>query len=77
MKDFIEELKYMCTSSKAKGFYCFVAFALVMLILGAIASLVMIVVNLVAFKAFSFLWLGLFLTALIITVAIIVWLKKS
>lgn len=77
MKEFLEELKYMCTQSKAKGFYCFVAFALAALIIGCVVSLVMIVVNLIKFGAFSFLWLGLFLVALLITIAVIVWLKKS
>lgn len=77
MKEFIEELKYMCTSSKAKGFYIFVTIALVALILGCFVSLIMMVVNLIAYKAFSALWLVLFLVTLIITIAVIIWLKKS
>lgn len=77
MKEFIEELKYMCTSSKAKGFYIFVTIVLVALILGCFVSLIMMVVNLIAYKAFSALWLVLFLVTLIITIAVIIWLKKS
>lgn len=77
MKEFIEELKYMCTSSKAKGFYIFVTIVLVALILGCFVSLIMMVVNLIAYKAFSALWFVLFLVTLIITIAVIIWLKKS
>ncbi len=77
MKEFFEEFKYQCTSGKNKVFYCIVAFALVALIIGALVSLAMIIINLVAYKAFNFLWLALFLVALVITIAVIVWLKKS
>lgn len=77
MKDFIDELKYMCTSSNARGFYIFVTVALIALIIGCIASLVMMLVNVIKFHAFSFFWLGLLIVTLILTIGVIVWLKKS
>lgn len=77
MREFLEELKYACTEGKQRGFYCLVTFFLVLLMLCCVASLVMMIVNVIAYKAFSVLWLILFLVTLGITVGIIVWLKKS
>lgn len=77
MKEFFEELKWACTESKLKGFYCMVAALLLLLIIGCVASLVMMIVNIIKFHAFSVLWLALFLVSLIISIGIIIWLKKS
>lgn len=77
MKEFLEELKYQCTDGKAKGFYIMVSIFLVALMIGCVASLVMMVVNLVVYKAFSLMWLVLFVVTLVITIGVIIWLKKS
>lgn len=77
MREFFEELKYACTEGKQRGFYCMVTLFLALLIIGCLASLVMMIVNVIAYKAFSVMWLILFLITLAITIGIIVWLKKS
>lgn len=79
MKDFIEELMYMCSSSntKSRGLYIFIAIALVAMMLGAVAMVVMLVVNVVKFGAFSPMWAILLAVDLIILIVTIVWLKKS
>ena len=76
MKDFIEELKYMCTSSSAKGFYIFVAIMLVALLIAIPTMLILFIVNTVKF-GFSPLFLILFLVALAIFIGVVIWLKKS
>lgn len=77
MKEFLEELKWQCTEGKAKGFYITISILLVCVMIGCVASLALMIINLVAYKAFSAMWLGLFVVTLIITIAIIVWMKKS
>lgn len=76
MKDFIEELKYMCTSSNAKGFYIFVSIMLVILLIAIPVMLIMFIVNTVKY-GFAPLFLILTLVAIAIFVGVIVWLKKS
>lgn len=76
MKDFIEELKYMCTSSNAKGFYIFVSIMLVVLLIAIPVMLIMFIVNTVKY-GFTPLFLILTLVALAIFIGIVVWLKKS
>lgn len=77
MKDFIEELLYMCKSSKIKGFYILITVLLCALLLLDVAALVVLVLNLVLYKAFSWLWIALFGVATAIIVGIVIWLKKS
>ena len=76
MKDFIEELKYMCTSSNAKGFYIFVSIMLVVLLIAIPVMLIMFIVNTIKY-GFTPLFLILTLVALVIFIGIVVWLKKS
>lgn len=77
MKDFIEELLYMCKSSKARGFYIFVTIALVALLLLSIVSLVLLIVNIIRFHTVAPLWIILLVVSLIIFIGMIIWLKKS
>lgn len=77
MKEFFEELKWACTDSNAVWFYRFVAIALLLLTIGCVASLVLIVVNLVVYHVFKIMWLLLFIFTLAAVIGIIIWLKKS
>lgn len=79
MKEFFEELFYMCSASntKSRGLYIFIVIAMALLAIGGLASIVMIIVNLVKFKAFSFLWLILCLVTWGVLTGLIIWLKKS
>lgn len=78
MKEFIEELSYMCSANntKSRGLYLFIAISLVALLLGSVAMLVLLIVNLVK-GFFNPLFLVLLIVALAIFVGIIIWLKKS
>lgn len=78
MKEFFEEFAYMCSSSneKSRGLYIFIAIALVLLCIGAIVSLVLLIVN--AIKGyFSVLFVVLFAVTVLLLIGVIVWLKKS
>lgn len=79
MKEFFEELFYMCSSSntKSRGLYIFIVIAMALLALGGVASLIMLIVNFVTTKAFSILWLALALVTWGVLIAVIIWLKKS
>lgn len=79
MKDFIEELMYMCSSSntESRGFYMFITGALVAMILGAIAMIILLIINVIKFGAFSPMWAILLVVDLICLVGTIIWLKKS
>lgn len=79
MKDFFEELFYMCSAnnSKSRGLYIFILIAMIALAVGAVVSLVLLLVNLIAYKAFSVMWLGLLIVTVGILAGVIVWLKKS
>lgn len=78
MKEFIEELSYMCSANntKSRGLYLFIAISLVALLLGSVAMLVLLIVNLVK-GFFNPLFLVLLVVALAIFIGIIIWLKKS
>jgi len=78
MKEFFEELMYMCSSNntKSRGMYIFIAIALAVLALGTVASLVLFIVNTIKF-GFTPLFLILFIVTLLILIGMIVWLKKS
>lgn len=78
MKDFIEELMYMCSSSntKSRGLYIFIAIALVVLAVGAVASLVLFIINTIKF-GFTPLFLILFIVTVLLFIGTIVFLKKS
>lgn len=79
MKEFFEELSYMCSSSntKSRGLYIFIAIAMALLAIGAPVMIIMIIVNLVKFSAFSPLWAILLLVDIGALIGTIVWLKKS
>lgn len=79
MKDFIEELMYMCSASntKSRGFYIGITVMLALMLIAMPVMLVLLIVNYVKFKAFQVLWLVLFFLVLIIFVGVIIWLKKS
>lgn len=79
MKEFFEELFYMCSSSnqKSRGLYIFIVVAMALLAIGGVASVIMLIVNVVATKSFSILWLILSLLTWGVLIGIIIWLKKS
>lgn len=79
MKEFFEELSYMCSSSntKSRGLYIFIAAAMVLMTIGAIAMTVLLIVNIVKFGAFSPLWAILLVADLAALIGIFIWLKKS
>lgn len=79
MKEFFEELFYMCSSSntKSRGLYIFIVVAMAVLLIGGIASVALLVINAVTTKTFSVLWLALALLTWGALIGIIIWLKKS
>ena len=77
MKDFVEELLYMCKNSNAKGLYTFIAIMLCILPIGAIAMATLLIINLVKFGAFVWYWAALLAFVVVVFVALILWLKKS
>ncbi len=79
MKEFFEELSYMCSSSntKSRGLYIFIAIAMALLAIGAPVMIIMIIVNIVKFSAFSPLWAILLVMDIGALIGTIVWLKKS
>lgn len=79
MKEFFEEFAYMCSASntKSRGIYIFIAASLALMLLGAVVMIVMLLVNVIKFGAFSPIWAILLLLDIIIFVAVIIWLKKS
>lgn len=79
MKEFFEELSYMCSSSntKSRGLYIFIATAMALMFIGAIVMLVMLIVNVVKFGAFSPIWLILLIADLAALIGVFIWLKKS
>lgn len=79
MKEFFEELSYMCSSSntKSRGLYIFIAIAMALLAIGAPVMIIMIIVNVVKFSAFSPLWVILLVVDIGALIGVIVWLKKS
>lgn len=77
MKDFVEELLYMCKNSNAKGLYTFITIMLCVLLIGAIAMAALLVINLVKFGAFVWYWAALLVFVLAVFIGLVVWLKKS
>ena len=79
MKEFFEELSYMCSSNntKSRGLYLFITIGMALLALGIVATIVMIIINAVANKVFLTLPFVLLIFMIICLVGIIVWLKKS
>lgn len=79
MKEFFEEFAYMCSASntKSRGIYIFIAVALALMLIGAVAMIVMLLVNVIKFGAFSPIWAILLLLDVIVFIAVIIWLKKS
>lgn len=79
MKEFFEELSYMCSSSntKSRGLYIFIAAAMALMLIGAIAMVIMLIVNIVKFGAFSPIWAILLIADLVALIGVFIWLKKS
>lgn len=79
MKEFFEELSYMCSSSntKSRGLYIFIATAMALMLIGAIAMVIMLIVNVVKFGAFSPIWAILLIADLAALIGVFIWLKKS
>lgn len=79
MKEFFEELGYMCSASntKSRGLYIFIAIGLAALAIGVVASAVMIVVNIVKFGIVPWMGIGLLVAMLAALIGLIIWLKKS
>lgn len=78
MRDFIDDLKYMCSAdnTKSRGLYIFIVIALVAMLIGILGGVVGIVYT--AIKHGSIVR-PVVLTSIIsvIFVGVIVWLKKS
>lgn len=79
MKEFIEELGYMCSSSntKSRGFYIFIAVAMAAMIIGSVAMIVMLLINVIKYGAFSWLWLVLLLADIGAFIGVVIFLKRS
>lgn len=78
MRDFIEELLDKCSANntKSRGFYIMVTVGLILLALGSVAMLIVNIVMLI--KGWWIpLYLILFVVAVGLTVGAIVWLAKS
>jgi hypothetical protein len=78
MKEFFEELSYMCSSSntKSRGLYIFIAIALAIMAIALPVMLIMFIVNTVKF-GFTPMFLILLAVDLVLLIGVIVWLKKS
>lgn len=79
MKDFIEELGYMCSASntKSRGLYIMIAIALIALPIAAIAMAVLLLINLIKYSAFVWYWAAILVFVIAVFIGLIVWLKKS
>ena len=79
MKEFFEELSYMCSSSntKSRGLYIFIAASMALMLIGAIAMVIMLIVNVVKFGAFSPIWAILLIADLAALIGVFIWLKKA
>lgn len=78
MRDFIDELKYMCSASntKSRGTYIMIAGLLILL---PILAVVGVIVAIVRHAVVAALAVGIVtaVVALAIWIALIIWLKKS
>ena len=79
MKDFFGELFDLCSSSNksSRGFYLIVTAALFLFALLSVLSVVMVVVSLVKGVQLDVVKYILSALPIVVTVAIVVWLKKS
>ena len=78
MKEFFEELKYMCSASntKSRGTYIMVVVTLIALLIAFVAGIVAAIVYISAHN-FQILPLAISVVALAVEVALVIWLKKS
>lgn len=78
MRDFIDDLKYMCSAdnTKSRGLYLFITIALIAMLIGIVGGIIGIVYT--AIKGGAIL-MPVILTViiLVIFIAVVVWLKKS
>lgn len=79
MKDFIEDLKYMCSSSNttSRSFYIIVTVALIALLIMVPISGVIIGINLAKGYTVPVVMYILLVGSLAAAIGVIVWLKKS
>ncbi len=78
MRDFIDDLKYMCSAdnTKSRGLYIFITIALIAMLIGIVGGIVGIVYT--AIKGGQILMpVILTVVILVIFVAVVMWLKKS
>ena len=78
MREFISELMYMCSPSntKSRGTYIMIAIILILLPIAAISGIVATIIYAVAGN-FQAMPLIITVVALVVEVALIIWLKKS
>ncbi len=78
MRDFIENLKYLTSSSNSssRGFYIFIAIMLVVLLIAIPVMLILFIVNTIKY-GFAVLPLILFIVVLALFIGTIIWLQRS
>lgn len=78
MKDFIDDLKYMCSAdnTRSRGLYIFITIALIAMLIGIVGGVIGIVYT--AVKGGAILMpVVLTVVILVIFIGVVVWLKKS
>jgi len=78
MRDFIDDLKYMCSSAytNSRGFYILCAVTLIAMIIILPISLVLMIISIIK-GSFNVLSLILLIVSIVIGGGLIFWLKKS
>ena len=78
MRDFIENLKYLTSSSNSssRGFYIFIAIMLVALLIAMPVMLILFIVNTIKY-GFAVLPLVLFVVVLALFIGTVIWLQRS
>ena len=79
MGDFISDLKYLCSADNttSRGFYLFIAVAMVALAILAVVAVVLTVLNIIKGYGVNFLYVGMLVAAIAAEVGVFFWLKKS
>ena len=79
MGEFISELKYMCSADNttSRGFYMFIAIAMIALAILALVAVVLTVLNIIKGYGVNFLYVGMLVAAIAAEIGVFFWLKKS
>lgn len=79
MGEFISELKYMCSADNttSRGFYMFIAIAMIALAVLALVAVVLTVLNVIKGYGVNFLYVGMLVAAIAAEIGVFFWLKKS